>query len=69
MSAVYLHDATTDDPQTAADHTASAAVRQLCGSCAAAGLQRGCSDLHCTKPIVDSGLSKAESEVIHGPAG
>jgi hypothetical protein len=37
-------------PQTGADHTASAAARQ-----------RRCSGLHCTKPIVDSDLSKATS--------
>jgi hypothetical protein len=42
--------ATTDDPQTAADHTASAAERPL------GGRYR-----HCTKPTVDSDLSKATS--------
>jgi hypothetical protein len=58
--------ATTDDPQTALDHTASAASgaaaeRQLSGSRAAAERQRSCRKLHCTKPIVDSDLSKATS--------
>jgi hypothetical protein len=50
--------ATSTDPHTAADHTASAAARQ-----------RRCSDLHCTfKPIVDHrSLRPAESEVTHDP--
>jgi hypothetical protein len=51
--------ATTDGPQTALDHTASAAHRQRIGSASAAERQPGCSKLHCTKPIVDSDLSKA----------
>jgi hypothetical protein len=72
---------TTDDPQTAADHTASAAERQRSGSGGAAerhgtakrqpsgsgaGLQQIA--LHQTDCRFRS-LSGHESEVIHDPAG
>jgi hypothetical protein len=54
--------ATTDDPETAADHTASAAERQPSDSRAAAERQPGCSKLHCTSRLsIRSDLSKATS--------
>jgi hypothetical protein len=56
--------ATTDDPQTGADHTASAAERQRSGSGAAAGLQQIA--LHQTDCRFRS-LQGHESEVIHDP--
>jgi hypothetical protein len=53
--------ATTDDPQTGADHTASAAMRKSSGRQAEAQRPLGGRYRHCTKPIVDSDLSRATS--------